>query len=144
MQKRLFLFALVFLLAGFARAGGPGASTRFVVSVPEVLLLRINGVASGEVPVRVSEGQVSPAVLHVEVVANTGWRLTVRAAPLRGPLVLPAERLRLEGRPLSELEQTVRSGAGPAVFDLPLDVELFPGEPKGEYRSLLTFELYRL
>ncbi|WP_457637337.1 hypothetical protein [Oceanithermus sp.] len=143
MQKKFFWLLVVMLIAT-AWGAGNSASTRFVVSVPEVLVLKVNGVAGGKVPVRIEGGQVEPGILHVEVLANTGWRLTVRTTPLEGPVTLPAERLSLAGQRLSRLEQTVRIGRGAASIYLPLSVELLPGEPDGEYRSLLTFELYKL
>ena len=143
MQKKLF-WLLAVLMVATAWGAGNSATTRFVVSVPEILILKINGVASGDVPVTVKDGKVDPGVLRVEVVANTGWRLTVRATPLEGPVELPPERLLLDGRKLSLMEQTVRLGSGAARFELPLAVELMPGEPDGEYHSLLTFELYKL
>jgi len=135
---------LVVLVAGMALGAGASATTRIVVKIPEILVLRINGEAGGRVPVKVVHGRPSPESLHIEVIANTGWRLTVRATSLEGPLVLPPWRVRLGEMRLSGLEQTVRVGRGVRVFDLPLAVELFPGEPDGEYRMLLTFELYKL
>jgi len=142
-KKHLWIF-LALLLAGFAAAAGGQTSTRFVVNMPEVLMLRINGQAGGRVPVLVKGGKVVPGSLRVEIVANCGWRLTVRATPLRGALTLPPERLTLAGQPLSEIEQTVREGRGAAAFDLDLKVRLEPGEPAGPYEGLLTFVLYRL
>ena len=144
MHKKYFWFFLTLLLAGFAAAAGGQTSTRFVVKMPEVLMLRINGQTGGQVPLLVKGGKVAPGSLHVEVVANCGWRLTVRATPLIGPIVLPPERLRLAGRPLAEYEQVVSLGKGPAKLVLPLTVDFEPGEPLGSYKSLLTFELYKL
>ncbi len=143
MQKKLF-WLLAVLMVATAWGAGNSATTRFVVSIPEILMLRINGSTGGNVPVTVKDGRVEPGVLHVEVVANTGWQLTVRATPLEGPVELPPERLFLDGRKLSLMEQTVRLGRGAEGFDLPLEVELLAGEPTGEYHSLLTFELYKL
>ncbi|WP_293174937.1 hypothetical protein [Oceanithermus sp.] len=143
MQKRWMLALALMLVLPTAWAGGPSAATRVELRMPEVLMLRINGRDDPNVPVRVVAGHVTPEVLHVEVVANTAWKLTVRSTPLVGPLELPPDRLLLAGEPLSTLARPVRSGQGPAVFELPLDARLQPGEPDGEYRAVLTFELAR-
>ncbi|ADR35702.1 hypothetical protein Ocepr_0240 [Oceanithermus profundus DSM 14977] len=141
MQKKIWIAALTLVL-GLAWAGGN--TTNFVVRMPEILWLEINGQPTEQVPVRVEDGRVSPGVLHVRVVGNTAWRLTVTATPLAGPLTLPPERLVLAGQTLSSLERTVREGVGSARFDLNLGVRLEPGEPAGPYEGLLTFVLYRL
>jgi len=99
MHKKLFCLFLVSLMACFAAASGNKASTRFVVSIPEVLLLRINGQTGGRVPVSVSDGRVIPGILRIEVLANCGWRLTVRATPLEGPLGLPPRKIAAGGPP---------------------------------------------
>ena len=112
--------------------------------MPEVLWFKINGEVTTQVPVRVEGGRVSPGRLHVQVFGNTGWRLTVSASPLEGPLTLPPERLRLGGRELSSLEREVLRGKGAQVFDLDLTIQLLPGEPGGVYEGTLTFELYKL
>jgi hypothetical protein len=142
MHKNVWVAVLVLVL-GLAWAGGP-TTTHFVVRMPEILWLEINGRPTEQVPVRVQGGRVSPGVLHVRVVGNTAWRLTVTASPLVGPLTLPPERLLLGGRALSSLERTVRVGQGGERFDLELAVRLEPGEPAGPYEGLLTFVLYRL
>ncbi len=142
MQKSVWIGLMMFVL-GLAWAGG-NATTNFVVRMPEILWLEINGQKTSQVPVRVENGQVSPGVLHVRVVGNTSWRLTVTATPLTGPLTLPPERLVLAGQTLSALERTVREGVGGARFDLDLGVRLEPGEPAGPYEGLLTFMLYKL
>jgi len=142
MQKELWA-AVLMLVLRLAWAGG-NATTNFVVRMPEILWLEINGRQAEQVPVRVEDGRVSPGVLHVRVVGSTAWRLTVTATPLAGPLTLPPERLVLAGQALSSLERTVREGAGGARFDLDLAVRLEPGEPAGPYEGLLTFVLYRL
>ena len=143
MRKKFWTLGMALLL-GLAWAKGTTATTQFVLRMPEVLILKINGSTDPQVPVRVENGAVSPGVLHVEVLGNTAWRLTVTATPLVGPLTLPPERLVLAGQTLSSLERTVREGAGAARFDLDLAVRLEPGEPEGPYEGLLTFVLYRL
>ncbi len=141
-RKCIGLF-IVLWFTGIATAQSAQATTRFVVSLPEVLMLRINGEASGQVPVQVSGGEAVPRSLHIEVLAIGEWRLTVRATPLVGPIELPPERLRLAGRPLAEYEQVVSLGRGPAVLDLPLTVDLQANDPPGVYKAMLTFEIYR-
>lgn len=142
MQKKLWIAALMLVL-GLAWAGG-GATTTFAVRMPEILWLEVNGQPTEQVPIHVEDGRVSPEVLHVRVVGNTAWRLTVTATPLVGSITLPPERLALAGKTLSSLEQTVREGVGSARFDLDLSVRLEPAEPTGPYEGLLTFVLYRL
>ena len=141
MQKQIWTVVLALVLS---LAWATGNSTQFVVRLPEILWMEINGRKTDQVPIHVSDGKITPEVLRIRVISNTAWRLTVTATPLVGPLTLPPERLVLAGLTLSSLERTVREGMGNARFDLELGVRLEPAEPAGPYEGLLTFVIHRL
>ncbi len=128
---------------GLAVGQRAGASTRLVVRVPEVLMLRLEGKPAAALPVRVEGGAVIPDSVEVRVVANTAWKLWVEASPLLGPLELPPDRLRIGDLRLSRLPQVLVQGRGPFVRRYSLSVKLLPGEPTGVYRGTITFNLAR-
>jgi len=142
-RKVFVLFTTWLLLLATQGNAQAYASTTFVIRVPEVLMLYLDGIPRQSLPIRVEDGRVLPPSVEVRVVANTSWVLWVQASALEGPLTLPPERVKIGDLRLSSLPKPLAQGRGPYHRRFPLEVELLPGEPEGIYHGVLTFNLAR-